>query len=164
MSLLPIPAPNQAGQVVNNYAYGSAIFARVNKWMTRVDHHFTNGSTLFGRVNWQETPQTAHTGVIGAPGMLDGIYQQIVEPSGGWNISGGWVKPFGSKIVSELNMTGWKSRWLISRSIDQENWEEKLGFDTASLYPISNKDGSRGAGGMPGVSASNYLRWGPGAV
>ena len=57
------------------------------------------------------------------------------------------MKPFGAKVVSELNVVGWKSRWIISRSIDQENWEEKLGFDTASLYPITNPDGSRGPGG-----------------
>ena len=96
--------------------------------------------------------------------MLEGVYQQFVEPAGGYNMAGGWVKPFGANVVSELNVVAWKSRWIISRSIDQENWEEKLGYDTASVYPITNPDGSRGPGGMPRVSPTGYMAWGPGAV
>ena len=119
---------------------------------------------MFGRFNWQETPQIRHTGAIGAPGMASGIYQQFEEPAGGYNIAGGWVKPFGAKVVSELNVVVWKARWILSRSIDQENWEEKLGFDTSSLYPTTLPDGSRGPGGMPRVSPTGYIAWGPGAV
>ena len=123
------------GRTPTTSAIGQTTTSRTNKWSTRVDHHFSGGSTLFGRFNWQETPSIRHTGVIGAPGMLEGVYQQFVEPAGGYNMAGGWVKPFGAKVVSELNVVGWKSRWIISRSIDQENWEEKLGFDTASALP-----------------------------
>ena len=96
--------------------------------------------------------------------MLAGIYQQLEEPNAGWNMAGGWVKPIGSKVVTELNLTGWTSRWTLSRSIDQENWEEQLGYDTASLYPVVGADGNRGPGGMPRVGVSNYIPWGPGAV
>ena len=159
MGLLPIPEPNVAGASANNYSYPSVTSARMNKVSARVDHHFQAGSTVFGRFNWQETPQIRHTGAIGAPGMASGIYQQFEEPAGGYNIAGGWVKPFGAKAVSELNVVVWKARWILSRSIDQENWEEKLGFDTASMYPTTLPDGSRGPGGMPRVSPTGYISW-----
>ena len=154
MQLLPIPAAECGrGDRQQLQLRAEPPRSRTNKWSTRVDHHFTGGSTLFGRFSWQETPRRPTPEPSGLPGMLEGVYQQFVEPAGGYNMAGGWVKPFGSSVVSELNVAGWKSRWILSRSIDQENWEEKLGFDTASLYPVTNPDGSRGPGGMPRVSA-----------
>ena len=116
MQLLPIPEPNVAGANANNYSYPNATLARTNKWSTRVDHHFTGGSTLFGRFSWQDTPVTRHTGAIGAPGMLAGIYQEYSEPSTGHQVSGGWVKPFGSNIVSELNAVYWNCLLYTSPS------------------------------------------------
>jgi hypothetical protein len=159
MQLLPIPAPNVAGANVNNYSYPSTTSSRIEKVSVRVDHHLAGGSTLFGRFNRQDTPGTRHNGLIGAPGMLAGVYQFFENPGAGYNLAGGWVKPFGARLVSELNVSGWKSDWLLARALDQENWEERLGFDTASLYPVRNADGSRGPGGMPWVNLTNYMGW-----
>ena len=96
--------------------------------------------------------------------MLEGVYQQFVEPTGGYNMAGGWVKPFGANVVSELNVVGSKSRRITSRSIDFENWEEKLGYDTASVYPIGMRTAVADLAGMPRVSPAGYMAWGPGAV
>ena len=167
MQLLPIPEPNVAGANANNFSYGQTVTSsRINKWSTRVDHHFSERIDALRTHQLAGDPvRSSHTGVIGAPGMLAGVYQQFVEPAGGYNMAGGWVKPFGANVVSELNVVGWKSRRIISRSIDQENWEEKLGFDTASALPDHRiPTAAADPAGMPRVSPAGYMAWGPGAV
>jgi hypothetical protein len=154
LDLVPYQAPNTAG-AANNYSYLSETSQRRTKWSGRVDHHFANGQTLFGRYSWQEAPKTLHTGGVGVPGMKYGVYQAINDHEHGWQTAAGWVSTIGGSAVNELNFSAWDSKRLTV-GIDDINWVERFGYDIADKVQLVAPDGGRGPGGMPGVSITGY--------
>ncbi len=109
---------------------------------------------------YQNTPETRHSNAIGLPGAeLHGMRRSLAEQTRGWQTAIGWVNPMGSNLVTEFNVSIWKFRWLVSRPLHQTNFAEQLGYDDADRHPVFYEDGSRGPGGMPGISLRGYTGW-----
>ena len=139
MELMPPPEPNVAGAASDNYSFPWTGNRRVNKYSILGDHHLAGGDTMFGRFSYQNTPEINHwAGAIGLPGTsLHGMSRVFQETTRGWQSAIGWVNPMGSNLVTELNTSIWKSRWIVNRPLHQTNFAEQLGYDDADRHPVS---------------------------
>ena len=172
MDLVPFPEPNSSE--IPNYNYQHATKRKINKFSTRVDHNFESDSSIFGRFSFQTDPAVSHGGAqnfygggnfssytgrgrVGVPGMLNGVYESSSTNDNGWQTMGGWVKPFGARVVNELSVSGW---WFRGHRFteDETNWVQEFGYDIADQVKLVAEDGGRGPGGLPDIRIEGYGR------
>ena len=160
MELMPPPAPNVAGVTARNYRYAGTANQRINKYSIRGDHHLAGGDSLFGRFSWQNAPTRRNTGRYPYPGAdLNGAREEFSDGFHGWQAAMGWVNPWGSNLVSELNLSLWKFPWLFSSPIEDRDWGQELGYDDAHLNPVYSQNGTRASGGLLWLALLDYNGW-----
>ena len=71
----------------------------------------------------------------------------------------GWVNPWGSNLIGELNLSLWKFSWLFSRPVEDRDWAQELGYDDAHVHPVYFQNGTRASGGLSRISPSGYAGW-----
>ena len=160
VELIPPPALNVDGVTARNYSYPRTRDQRINKYSIRGDHQLGGGDSLFGRFSWQNFPTRRNTNRYPYPGAdLNGAREEVSDEFRGWQAAVGWVNPWGSNLVSELNISLWKSSWLFSSPVEDRDWGQELGYDDAHLNPVYFPNGTRASGGLLWIALNGYDGW-----
>jgi hypothetical protein len=151
------PKPNQAGTsfipgtsvITNNYLYNPARTQNTLLGDLRIDQHFTNSDTLFGRYSYNKVNtfmpgQLPSVGSIG-PGGTAGTYPGLSEITT-HNGQLGYTHAFTPNLLIELR-TGYT---LFLDHVNQLNAGQNL--NTGTAYSIPNANGCIGCDGLAPVS------------
>jgi hypothetical protein len=151
------PAPNQAGSSFipgssvpqNNFLYNPARTQNTSLGDLRIDHHFSNSDTLFGRYSYNNVNtfmpgQLPAVGIIG-PGGQAGTYPGLSEITTN-NGQLGYTHTFTPNLLMELR-TGYT---LFTDHVDQLNAGSDL--NTGTAYSIPNANQCIGCDGLAPVT------------
>lgn len=151
------PAPNQAGTSFifgssvpqNNFLYNPARTQNTSLGDLRIDHHFSNSDTLFGRYSYNKVNtfvpgQLPAAGGVG-PGGQAGTYPGLSEITTN-NGQLGYTHAFTPNLLMELR-TGYT---LFLDHVNQLNAGSNL--NTNTVFSIPNANGCIGCDGLAPVS------------
>jgi hypothetical protein len=151
------PKPNQPGSSfipgnsvpTNNYLYNPARTQNTTLGDLRIDQHFPNSDTLFGRYSYNKVNtfvpgQLPSVGAIG-PGGQASTYPGLSEITT-HNGQLGYTHTFTPNLLMELR-TGYT---LFQDHVNQLNAGQN--FNTGGLYNIPNANGCNGCDGLAPVS------------
>lgn len=122
----PRPTNNVNPLIGNNYFATEATPFDQNQYTTKIDHHFGESNTVFGRITVSNSFTSQYLG--NGPNSPDGSYNTSAENDHLYNGAISYLHMFSSTILNEFIFAGQRSNSIVGGALDGTNFDPLLGF------------------------------------